>query len=33
VKSRSSFGGTAPDNVRTQARHWLDELAAEKAGA
>ena len=33
VKSRSSFGGTAPDNVRAHARQWLDKLAGEKAGA
>ncbi len=33
VASRSSFGGTAPDNVRAQARQWLDKLAGEKAGA
>jgi len=33
VNSRSSFGGTAPDNIRTQARQWLDALAGEKAGA
>ncbi len=33
VTSRSSFGGTAPDNVRAQARQWLETLAGEKAGA
>ncbi len=33
VNSRTSFGGTAPDNVQAQARQWLDRLAAEKAGA
>jgi argininosuccinate lyase len=33
VASRGSFGGTAPHNVRTQARHWLDALAGKKAGA
>jgi argininosuccinate lyase len=33
VKSRRSFGGTAPDNVRAQARRWLETLAGEKAGA
>jgi argininosuccinate lyase len=26
VASRTSFGGTAPDNVRCQAQRWLDEL-------
>lgn len=26
VSSRTSFGGTAPDNVRAQAREWLDRL-------
>jgi argininosuccinate lyase len=30
VKSRTSFGGTAPRNVRTQAQKWLKTLA--KAG-
>jgi argininosuccinate lyase len=30
VKSRRSFGGTAPGNVRTQARKWLKKLAKEK---
>ena len=33
TQSRTSFGGTAPDNVRAQARQWLDRLAGEKAGA
>jgi argininosuccinate lyase len=33
VTSRTSFGGTAPENVRAQARRWLDVLAGEKAGA
>ena len=33
AQSRTSFGGTAPDNVRAQARQWLDKLAAQKAGA
>jgi argininosuccinate lyase len=27
VESRKSYGGTAPDNVRTQAKAWLDRLA------
>jgi argininosuccinate lyase len=26
VKSRTSFGGTAPKNVRAQARKWLKRL-------
>jgi argininosuccinate lyase len=26
VASRTSFGGTAPKNVRTQARKWLSRL-------
>jgi len=33
VESRTSLGGTAPGNVRAQARQWLDALAGEKAGA
>ena len=33
VESRSSFGGTAPANVRAQARQWLARLADEKADA
>ncbi len=31
VKSRTSYGGTAPDNVRTQAEAWLKRLAGETA--
>jgi argininosuccinate lyase len=31
VRSRTSFGGTAPDNVRTQAEGWLAKLKGEKA--
>jgi argininosuccinate lyase len=27
VASRMSYGGTAPDNVRREARHWLERLA------
>ena len=27
VKSRTSFGGTAPANVRRQAKAWLTRLA------
>ena len=29
VASRTSYGGTAPDNVRAQARRWLAALADE----
>lgn len=29
VASRTSFGGTAPENVRAQARSWLARLAAD----
>jgi argininosuccinate lyase len=31
VKSRSSFGGTAPKNVRAQARKWLRKLEKEQS--
>jgi argininosuccinate lyase len=31
VKSRTSLGGTAPANVRREARRWLDRLAREAA--
>ncbi len=30
VRSRTSYGGTAPANVRVQARRWLSRLAKEK---
>jgi argininosuccinate lyase len=30
VRSRASFGGTAPKNVRAQARRWLTRLNREK---
>jgi argininosuccinate lyase len=30
VKSRISFGGTAPKNVRTQAKKWLRKLEKDK---
>jgi len=30
VKSRTSYGGTAPTNVRAQARRWLKRLGQEK---
>jgi argininosuccinate lyase len=30
VKSRTSFGGTAPKNVRAQARKWLKRLEKER---
>jgi argininosuccinate lyase len=29
VASRTSFGGTAPQNVRSQVNYWKDRLAAE----
>ena len=31
VKSRTSLGGTAPANVRSQARRWIARLAKESA--
>jgi argininosuccinate lyase len=31
VKSRTSFGGTAPKNVRAQAKKWLRKLGKEKS--
>jgi argininosuccinate lyase len=31
VKSRTSFGGTAPRNVRTQAKRWLRKLEKENS--
>ena len=31
VKSRTSYGGTAPKNVRAQAKRWLARLAKEKS--
>jgi argininosuccinate lyase len=30
VKSRTSYGGTAPANVKAQARKWLKKLRAPK---
>src|SRR5690606_13453395 len=33
VKSRTSYGGTAPGNVRSQARKWLKKLAKEQGRA
>ena len=30
VRSRTSFGGTAPDNVTAQAAGWLDRLKSDK---
>ncbi len=30
VASRTSFGGTAPANVRREARRWLELLAKDK---
>jgi argininosuccinate lyase len=29
VRSRTSYGGTAPQNVRTEARKWLRRLDKE----
>jgi argininosuccinate lyase len=31
VKSRTSYGGTAPDNVREQAARWKEALTGEKS--
>jgi len=31
VRSRTSYGGTAPDNVREQAARWRETLTGEKA--
>jgi argininosuccinate lyase len=31
VKSRTSYGGAAPENVRKQAKRWLKQLAKEKS--
>jgi argininosuccinate lyase len=33
VRSRTSHGGTAPSQVRAQARRWLRQLAREQAAA
>jgi len=33
VKSRTSYGGTAPENVRKQARRWLKQLDREAKSA
>jgi argininosuccinate lyase len=33
VRSRVSYGGTAPNNVRTQARAWLKRIAKEEAAS
>jgi argininosuccinate lyase len=30
VRSRTSYGGTAPRNVRREARRWLQKLSKEK---
>jgi len=30
VKSRTSFGGTAPANVRREAKRWIAKLSREK---
>jgi argininosuccinate lyase len=29
VASRTSFGGTAPENVKKAASHWLNQLKKE----
>jgi argininosuccinate lyase len=31
VRSRTSYGGTAPANVRREARKWLKKLEKERA--
>ena len=31
VKSRASYGGTAPKNVRAQAKKWLRKLEKERS--
>ncbi|MCI0465601.1 MAG: argininosuccinate lyase, partial [Beijerinckiaceae bacterium] len=31
VRSRTSYGGTAPKNVRAQARRWMNRLNREKS--
>jgi argininosuccinate lyase len=31
ARTRTSYGGTAPKNVRAQARRWLARLKKEKA--
>ena len=31
VTSRTSYGGTAPGNVRAQAERWLAQLGREKS--
>ena len=31
VASRTSYGGTAPNNVRAQAKTWLKKLASERS--
>jgi argininosuccinate lyase len=33
VRSRVSYGGTAPNNVRTQARAWLKRIAKDDAAS
>ncbi|HUZ67835.1 MAG TPA: argininosuccinate lyase [Beijerinckiaceae bacterium] len=32
VRSRTSYGGAAPDNVRAQAQNWLEQLAKSGVG-
>ena len=31
VQSRTSYGGTAPNNVRAQAKKWLKTLERERS--
>jgi argininosuccinate lyase len=31
VESRTSYGGTAPSNVRQQAERWIARLAGDTA--
>ncbi len=30
VASRRAYGGTAPENVKREAKRWIDALAKEK---
>ena len=30
VASRTSYGGTAPENVRSQAQRWIDNLTSKE---
>jgi argininosuccinate lyase len=33
IRSRTSYGGTAPANVRAQAKRWIGKLGKEAAKA